>query len=65
MNPPPVAPPCLCGHSRFVHYSSTTVKDADGLPLRTYCSSWYGGKCRCRAYSPQRTDDAHAERPAP
>lgn len=47
---PGEAPPCTCGHSKYVHFISAT-RDADGRPKRTTCSSWHGGRCRCTAYT--------------
>lgn len=40
---PPV-PDCQCGHSLLMHAISEATKQ------RTACSSWHGGKCKCKKY---------------
>jgi hypothetical protein len=48
--PPPVWPPCVCGHRRIVH------DIAGDKHTRTKCLTWRGPKgtpCGCRRYMPE------------
>lgn len=42
---------CVCGHSAYVHVIP------EGKHVRTSCSSWHGGKCKCERFTPIGASD--------